>query len=228
MPKTSRKGAITRVFGRSLVVLNNSSASTVIVDNVILNPSQFPGKLVSMAAIFQYYRFVKVAVECHPTMLTGVGSAGVDFGFVAQVLGTAPANRAAVVDLPWSRTYETGFGLTQWETVPRIFPVPLKKVSGQLPWYQTQIGTFDANFQDQGTFYFEYSHSTLQSVTLNLYFNYVVEFKDFLDTGLPAALPPLASSASQGSLVDCLSDVEDEKTPFPPEPPPKRKTNIRR
>jgi len=228
MPKTSRKGAITRVFGRSLVSLNNSSAATLIVDTVILNPSQFPGKLTSMAAIFQYYRFVKVAVECHPTMLTGVGSTGLDFGFAAQVLGTAPATRAAVVDLPWSRTFQTGSGLTQWETVPRIFPVPLKKVSGQLPWYQTQIGTFDANFQDQGTFYFEYNHTTTQSVTNNIYFNYVVEFKDFLDTGLPAALPSLASSVSQGSLVDCLSDVEDEKTPLPPEPPSRKKIGNRR
>ncbi len=182
MPKKNNsRHKIESISGTSYGTLFTATTSGQI--NIHPSNSAFGTHLTSIADAFNLCRCVKLEIETPP-------SAGQDYavGVAMGIIDTPPTTVANILQLEYS--------LVHWsaETVRTKLRVPRKYLTrGQVPWWKTQLGASDDQFEIQGALF----AGSTASMTLPVLIRYTWEFTDWAPTAATPkiTIPKMISSS---------------------------------
>ncbi len=196
MPKSAKNSGrhrIESISGSSYGTLFTATTSGQI--NIHPSNSAFGTHLTSIADSFNLCRCVHLELEVPP-------SAGQDYavGVAMGVVDTAPTTIANIVQFEYSMIHWSA------ETVRTKLVVPRKYlVRGQVPWWKTQLGASDDQFEIQGAIF----AGATASMTLPVLIRYTWEFTDWAATAAtPLVDRQLLKAALSSTAPFCLAEVK--------------------
>lgn len=142
---------IERVPFKIMTFFNAAAGSTLsapTVSAIDLAPA-IDTRLAAIADAFQWYRFSKLMVTLLPAT-TATNDTDASVGYIPRIPNSAPTLHSELVSLPASAVKGRG------QSVPAKMLVSRAILFGDAPikWYQTKVGTEDAQWEVQGQYIF--------------------------------------------------------------------------
>ncbi len=196
MPKSAKNSGrhrIESISGSSYGTLFTATTSGQI--NIHPSNSAFGTHLTSIADSFNLCRCVHLELEVPP-------SAGQDYavGVAMGVVDTAPTTVANIIQFEYSLVHWSAEVARTRLVVPRKY-----LVRGQVPWWKTQLGASDDQFEIQGAIF----AGATGSMTLPVLIRYTWEFTDWAATAAtPFVDKQLLVSALSSNAPFCFAEVK--------------------
>jgi hypothetical protein len=138
--------------------------------NLRLSPTQLDSRMITLASLYRFYRFRRLAVTFRPNTLTDAGLVG----FTSAGNLTSPTTAAQVLSME-----RTSMTLPEC-TVPSNLNLGVSDFNSIVPWFYT-ADTPDAELDTAGYLVFSSLTNGLAAATrLNVYLTYELEFKERL------------------------------------------------
>jgi len=142
---------IERVPFKIMTSFNAAGGSTIGAPTIVstdLAPA-IDARLASIADAFQWFRFSKLIVTLFPAT-TATNDTDASVGYIPRIPNSAPTLHSEIVSLPASAVKSRG------QSLPAKMMVSRAILFGDAPikWYQTKVGTEDAQWEVQGQYIF--------------------------------------------------------------------------